>query len=309
MPKVPFPPFDDRPLPAKIGYGMDAGQTRRTGNAVVHTMVGTLWGTDAYFRRADVAAATHWGIGGALDPPEHDGRIIRWLRNGEQNLIPWASGPWRPPGYGDGPAYVNEFGQYGINAYADSIELSGMVDTPVTVKQWRSLVWLVAAILHDAGRDSESVWWNMHHREFCQPSYKDCPFPRVTAHTADYQGAVYELMRGYEGYDAKPAYRIAGLTVPLPIGAAQQPPDPQPPTPGAIFHAFDPHEVVTLRNAAGRQYGNTKSPVVRTYREGDTVTLVGYYHGEWVGGSDRWYVVKSDDHERIHESGLLDWKG
>lgn len=290
---------------------MDYGQTKRTGNTVVHTMLGSLWGTDAYFRRADVAASTNFGIGGSLEP-DHDGYIIGWVRIGGM-LIPWASGPWNYPGYGDGLKYVDKWGVYGINAYAESIELSGQVGTPVTVRQWRSLVWLIAAILHAADRTAADVsaqMWNEHHREFCTPAYKDCPWPRVYNHTLEYQAAVIKTMQFYEGVASVPDHMpIAGLSVPLPL-AATVPPNPKPMPAGTpIFEPFDPiRKGIVYKGAEERQYGNRAALALRTYTAVTALPFVGYYNGETVAGSSKWFVVDDAEHGRIHESGILRWE-
>jgi hypothetical protein len=282
---------------------MDQGQTKRTGNTVVHTMLGTLDGSDAYFRRGDVAASTNWGIGGSLDYAK-DGVIYRWVAIGDVR-IPWASGPWNAPGWEDGQKYVNKFGVYGINAYADSIETSGQQNTPVTVKQWASLVWLIAAINHDAGRGSEEFLWSMHHREFCTPSYKDCPWPRVYNYTVEYLKAIAQLMAGYEGKTVSDHAVIAKLMIPLhfdlPVQPVTPPHDP-------IFVGFEkPRSATVVKGATGRQYGNTKAPILTYFQDGQLVPFIGYYHGELVSGSDHWYVVDSPDHERVHQSGVKQW--
>lgn len=301
--KTPYPPIDKRPLPDKIGAGMDRFAFQDTGNTVTHTMVGSLWGTDAWFRRADVAAATHYGIGGRLDP-DHDGYIIEWI-GPDRDVAPWASGPWRG-GEGDGPAYVRAFGVEGINGAARSIETSGQVATPMTMKQWRSLIWLIAAIEHDTGHDSEHRAWRMEHWEFCTRAYKACAFPRITNYTAEYHNGINQIMRHYEGLEAPESVKIAGLTIPLPLGLTGAS-GPSTPSQGPIFEAFETPRRATLRAATGRQYGNTQAKILHTYKPGTRVKFVGFYHGQMVGGSDRWYVVDEAAHARVHESGIEAW--
>ena len=300
---TPFPPFSQRLLAPKFGAGMDRGETRRTGNTVDHTMLGTLTGTDAYFRLPHIHASTHWGIGGSLDG-ELDGAIYQWIEMGS-DMIPWASGPWRG-GDGDGPAYVREFGVYGINALAESIELSGQIATPLTVKQWRSLIWLHAAIAHDAGDDSEHFEWNMHHWEFCGKDYKGCPWPRVENYVIEHQAATIKIMQFYEGLPMHDEFVIiAGLRVPLPLGKSPVP-VPVPPT-APIFVPFEKPRRAVMWNATGRQYGNRDATIIRTYRDGDKIWFDGYYNGESVNGDNRWYVVDSNKRERVHSSGIKLW--
>lgn len=301
MAKVPFPPFSKRLLAPKIGNGMDSGPTDRKGNTVWHTMVGTLSGTDAWFRRPEVAAATNWGIGGSLDG-DLDGVIYQWVEI-PGSLIPWASGPWIYPGEGDGLKYVNTWGVYGINAYADSIEFSGQPTTKMTLKQWLNGMWLTAAIIHAANRDSEQFLWNMHHVEFCTRKTKLCPFARIANYTLEYQQGITYILQHYEGKLVPDTVSVAGLNVPLPLGKATVDPIPMPDKP--IFVAIPPQQVVLRKGATLRQYGSTTSKVYRVVDKPERPTVIGYYHGESVHGSDKWYVLDSKLHERVHESGLV----
>ena len=302
MGKTPFPPYEKRLLPAKFGAGMDQGKTKRTGNTVWHRMVGTLWGTDAYFRLSWVEASTHWGIGGSLDGND-DGTIIQWVEIGS-DFIPWASGPWRAPGYEEGQEYVNEFGIYGINAYADSMEFSGLAGTAMTILQWQKGIWLTAAIVHDGGRDSEEYLWNMQHREFCQPSYKDCPFAAVYKYTNEYQNGIVKILQHYEGKAMREEFvSIAGLKVPLPI--YQEPTKPADQTP--VFVSFPKPRKARLYAASERQYGNTTAKIYATYKSGTELWFLGYYEGQTVAGDNRWYVVENDRKGRIHSSGIREW--
>lgn len=304
MPKTPFPPFDKRILAPKVGAGMDSGKTTRTGNTVWHRMVGTLDGTDAYFRLAWVKASTTWGVGGSLDGSK-DGAIYQWMEV-PGNLIPWASGPWNEPGYGDGPKYVQEFDVYGINAKADSIEFSGQPNTPMTLLQWQKGIWLTAAVIHAGGRDSEQELWNMHHREFTTPRYKDCPFGEIYQYTEQYQRGIILVLQHYEGKNVDDHIQIGNVLVPLPFG---QQPQPKPkPQPSPLFVAFDKtHRAMLRKGATYRQYGNTQAIIYSVAKENQPEEFVGYYQGQEVNGSNRWFVTDNALHERVHESGIYRW--
>jgi hypothetical protein len=304
MGKVPYPPFQKRLLSPKIGAGMDSGQTHRTGISVGHSMLGSLTGTDAYFRLAWVEAATHWGIGGSLDG-EFDGVIYQWVEMGSM-LIPWASGPWNAPGYGDGGKFVKDHGVYCINACQDSVELSGQLNTKVTVKQWQQFIWLLAAIAHDGGLSAEEFLHN-HHREFCTPSYKDCPFPRVYNYTNEYMHAVVQIMQHYEGKSGIPeSASIAGMTIPLPLHQGSTEPLPQD-SHAPIFIPFENPRKAIVGNCTERQYGNTQAKIYQSLKAGTKVEFVGYYNGQEVNGSRKWYVRNNDRKGRIHESGIDHW--
>lgn len=303
MALTPFPPIDKRPLPDKFGNGMDPYPFQDTGNTWTHTMVGSLWGTDAWFRRADVAAATHYGIGGKLEP-DHDGYIIEWIDPTRQ-VSPWASGPFNG-GEGDGAAYVRAFGIDGINGKARSIELSGQVNTPVTIKQWRALMWLIAAIEHATGHDSENHAWRMEHWEACGRAYKACAFARITDHTLAYHNGINQIMRHYEGLDAPESVTVAGLVIPLPLhlsGGVVNPPA----APGPIYVDFPQDRKAIVGPATARQYGNTQAKILRNIKPGTKLTFQGYYHGQLVGGSDKWFVIADNARGRVHESGIERW--
>jgi hypothetical protein len=50
-----------------------------------------------------------------------------------------------------------------------------------------------------------------------------------------------------------------------------------------------------------------KRQILHTYKAGTRVKFIGFYHGQTVGGSDRWYVVDEPAHARVHESGIVAW--
>lgn len=210
MALVPEPPYVDRPIDpyAKIGAGANYGMCDPNGCTIDHSMYGNLSSTDAWFRRRDVASLTPWGIGGEVDG-QLDGVIYRWMDYAKYSgmtptVQPWSSGPYRAPGYGDGAAFVAKYTVNGINGCAQAIETSdgGAAQKPMTAKQWKSLIWLKASIAHRYGITSETYRQHlafMHHREFTQPSYKDCPFPRIYNFTAQYLKAIETLMAYFEG--------------------------------------------------------------------------------------------------------------
>lgn len=204
--KVPYPPMLERPIVKVVGVGRDPDQTRTpVVGTVVHTMDGTLWGTDGWFRRPDVPALTDYGIG-------QDGTIIKW--NGTDWQVGWASGPARSPN-GDGARLVARFGTGGVNRFLRSIEHEGDQDDPVSEAMWRRSCWLQAAIhAEEAGQTADSYDWNLHHYEFTGKDYKVCPGTRFFSHTDAYQAFVRAIMRHYQhGAPLAPFYAIAGVRV------------------------------------------------------------------------------------------------
>lgn len=303
---TPRPPITLRPLPEKYGAGMSWLARMPATGSFVHTMVGWLWSTDTYFRLASTLAATDYGIGGAGDG-DSDGEIFQWIDYAANPFeAGWASGWDNAPDYdGDGAAYVQAFGIRGINGGGRSVECSGLVNTPMTAKQWGALCHMLAYIHHaELNQSADHFAWNMHHREVAE---KDCPFPRIYNHTIEYQTVVTTIMREFERESGNlpKTMTIAGLDVPLPDDDKAGPvTNPVPP----IFVQFaKPIVVHTRPGALSRQWGYTGSKIVRRYDAGTRLRIRGYYHGETVKGSDRWFVIVSpgaSNNARIHESGI-----
>ena len=306
--RVPYPPFLDRPLPDKFGAGMSWLARYPATGTFEHSMVGWLWSTDTYFRYPTTMAATDWGIGGQGDG-DQDGVIIRWIDHKlRRNTAGWASGWDSAPDYDDqGQAYVSRFGVRGVNGGGRSIELSGLVNTPVTSKQWRSMIHLTAAIHHDPeelDQGYEEFAWNMHHRDVAE---KDCPFPRVYDHTVAYQNAIVLVMKSYEtGADIPETVMIGNTKVWLPTGertaGAISPPKPP------IFTQFAKTMVFTTRpGAVCRQWGTLGALVVRRFEANTALRIAGYYDGQEVKDRTEWLVIKSpgkSGNARIHISDV-----
>ena len=233
--RVPQPPINRRLITNKIvGVGRDPDAQRDVKFTVVHSMVGTLPGTDAYFRNPGVAALTDFGIGLTLDS-NGDGfaDIYQW-NDPWGRVIGWASGPAQAP-WGDGARAIANWGVGGVNRYGASIELddAGNIGTPVSAAQWSSLCWMLAWLHDKMGQTADTFGWNIHHREFTGTAYKDCPFPRVYNFTAQYQAVVKAIMRYYqEGVDYPPeGFSINGRTLTLPTAGRVVTGEEQPTTP------------------------------------------------------------------------------
>ena len=303
--KTPFPPFDDRPLPDKYGAGMTWADRFPLVGSFDHSMVGWLDSTDGHFRQPGVKAATDWGIGGSGDGAK-DGKIYRWINYHERRFAtPWASGWENAPHYDtNGAEFHTKFGTRAINSGSVSTELSGLVETPVSVKQWASLIWLKAAIHHnDLNQGYEEFAWNMHHRDVAE---KDCPFPRVYRYTDEYFAGIVLIMKHFEtGQDIPDTIKIAGLDIPLPggqTGGVITPPT-NPlyiPFANGKYHVFH-----TVNGARARQYGSLDAKIIRTFKDNVALRCSGYYVGQEVNGDPRWLLIKStgpSNAARIHAS-------
>lgn len=126
---VKHPSFQDRLIPDALNYAWDNLGQRRVYGVAQHTMVGTLWGTDAFFR-SGAQGLTDYGIGDVSDGAGNDGAILRWNDplgrphpGISPNRWPWASGPCNGM-EGDGPAFVGKYGPNAVNGYLVSIERS-----------------------------------------------------------------------------------------------------------------------------------------------------------------------------------------
>lgn len=183
---VKHPPFVERLIPdAENAAWDDLGQRVPVG-VCQHSMVGSLWGTDGWFRRGRQSTGlTDYGIGGATDGPQWDGVILRW-NDPRGRRSGWANGGSNGL-EGDGPLFVRTYGVAGINRNLVSIERSdgGDIGTPMSPKQFESICQLSAYWF-----DWAKVPWDrfplnparecvthLLHLEFAT---KTCPHPPVT---------------------------------------------------------------------------------------------------------------------------------
>lgn len=211
---VPHPSYLDRPIVKPAGFGQDNLGRRSVKGVVYHRMIGSLWGTDNYFRLPSVGALTDYGVGTApQDGTANDGLIIRWndplgLQSG------WASGTYSSFAYGDGAAFVAKYGIDAINRDQASIEVSGLTyETPITDKTIDSIA-RISAFWGDqyeipwdkypiSPRDSFSfVRW---HNEFGpDKGTKKCPGSVVMDATDDIILHTADLMKEYQTGNAGP---------------------------------------------------------------------------------------------------------
>jgi hypothetical protein len=202
---------------------------RRDLGVCVHRMVGTLRGTDGYFRgEARSRSLTDFGIGGLWDG-ELDGTIYQWVPRGAASA-PWANGPANDL-EGDGIAFVQALGIGAVNRDLRSIELSdgGNIANPfgetATPAQFRALVELIAYRFDQAEvpwdafplNPSVGVVTYLEHREF---GPKACPFPPVSNAVNAIQSAVRSVLKLHQtGIGTEPAPVPAPKPVVIPYSA------------------------------------------------------------------------------------------
>jgi hypothetical protein len=199
--RVPHPPFQDRIIQNNTAWD-DLGPRKIVGSCR-HSMVGSLSGTDIYFRgEARNKALTDYGIGGATDGTL-DGVIYRW-NDPRGRRAPWANGPTNGL-EGDGPAFVRVYGVVGVNRDLVSIERSdgGDINTPMSEKQFESMAQLTAYWADQAEipwydfpiNPKSGVVTDMEHWEF---STKDCPFAPVRSQTTRLQNRIRAILKQWQ---------------------------------------------------------------------------------------------------------------
>ncbi len=234
------------------GKGWDNLGPRKPKFIALHRMVGTLWGTDGYFRNPAVASLTDYGVGiQTVDGANNAGLILQWndptgVRSG------WASGPVSKP-YGGGKCIVDKFGVNAVNRDGISLEISG-TNQPLDDKAWRSIVHFCAWWLDWMKIPYTALPKNPHtgcdaliyHQEFTIGTGKECPFRWMMDNTPRLYKDVAAMMKQYQE---------AGSATPEPSPYPEPTPEPKPDTPTfatrrPIAEVKDTPEHVVLANGA-----------------------------------------------------------
>lgn len=296
---VPHPAFQDRPITKPEGNGQnDLGQ-RSVRGVVWHRILGTLWGTDSYFR-GPVGALTDYGVGvQATDGDGNDGVILRWNDPlGSQSG--WASGVVSSP-YGDGAAFVTKYGIDAVNRDQASIEISGNYDTPLSEKARQSVAALTAywadqaripwsAFPNIPGDGFSFVRW---HQEFTIGTGKVCPGQVVMNETSALIQRVAGIMKRYQtdGQVATPKppdYAASDLPAWFEESTTER------------YPTDNSHDGVKLY-VARRNYVATagtrrlSKPDGDAERSGPNVAVREKVHGERITGDNKW-VLTVDGH-------------
>lgn len=209
---VPHPAFEDR-LVTKSGGLADSGWSalgkRQPKGVVLHRMVGSLNGTDTYFRLQGTAALTDYGVGvQARDGFDRAGKIYRWCDpRGERS--PWANGKISSP-YGDGQRFLNQYGAMLVNRDLVSVEISGDYDTALDDKARDAIAGLLAywgdqyCIPADdfPWIESEGRNFTIFHQEFTIGTGKICPGPVVMGEINQLVERAQRVMRKYQTPEA-----------------------------------------------------------------------------------------------------------
>lgn len=210
---VPKPNIESRIIPnsqAIEGHGWDDLGKRNPKFIALHRMVGTLWGTDGWFRRPDVASLTDFGIGiASVDGIANAGRIMQW-NDYKGDRSGWASGRVSSP-YGDGLKIVNKYGINAVNRDGVSIEVSG-TNEPIDSTSWNALVHLCAYLADEMKIPYTSLPLNPHtginlliwHQEFTIGTGKKCPFQWLMDNTDRLYKDIAAFLKPYQEAGSKP---------------------------------------------------------------------------------------------------------
>ncbi len=232
---VPHPPFIDRLIPDRQNRAWDDLGPRKPVGVCQHSMLGTLWGTDSYFRRGSAGRSlTDYGIGGATDGANWDGVILRWNDplgrattvdiDGETHRVSPNRAPWANGGSdgleGDGVAFVRRLGVSAINRDLVSIERSDGSDqnTPMSPKQFESICALTAYWFDQAEvpwdhfpvNPAVGIVTHMLHFEFAT---KACPFAPVRDRIDEIQERIRQILKAGQSVSSDPA-AVAPIAVP-----------------------------------------------------------------------------------------------
>ncbi len=210
--RVAHPPFRDRLIPdAQTTAWDDLGQRTPVG-VCWHTMVGTLWGTDTYFRTG-APALTDYGVGGSTDGPQWDGVILRW-NDPRGRRSGWANGG--SDGLeGDGPLFVRTRGVAAINRDLVSIERSDGANptTPLSPKQAEGICRLTAYWFDQAKvpwdrfpvNPSAGVGGIVTHLLHLEFATKGCPHAAVVDRVDELQGRIRAILKTAQTEGPPPA--------------------------------------------------------------------------------------------------------
>lgn len=289
---VPLPPFQSRIVTDAQNDKWDNLGPRSVKGFVLHRMLGSLDGTDAYFRRGtDSTGLTDWGSSAT------SGRVYLWNSptgaaspGASPNKSPWASGRFNVNGdaYGDGLAFVNKYGINAVNRDETAWEIDGNYDDPWSAASQAAAAQACAHYAHNYGITWEQfpihpqdgfsfVRW---HQEITGPREKICPGPVVMAATPAWIEQVRAIMR---------AAQIGDVTVPTTPKPPTQPNQPDFPngmdagiaaalfgekTVGGVKYAFNPVGPLSLLWLAdGKKTGLYPELIdVQQYKDSPTAT-------------------------------------
>lgn len=238
---VPRPQWQERLIPDAQNRAWEAIGPRTVRGVVYHRMVGTLWGTDSWFRMipgGGTAGLTDFGIdhntGETLRWNDHTGKAHPGI---SANRSGWASGPWENPP-GDGRAFVAKHGVAAINRDLVSIEIAGQYDSPLAPAAVERIAQL-SAWLADQARvpwtayplnPATGLTFTYTHSEF--QGHKPCPGAVVLGKLDEITARTKAILKAAQEVSAPvPPPAPVGPTGPQGPTGATGPVVPPPPAP------------------------------------------------------------------------------
>jgi hypothetical protein len=233
--RVPIYGYEDRYIANKReNFGWNDLGPRDIKFVTLHRMVGTLQGTDGWFRRSDVSSYTDFGLSTKLsDPGLTPGTIYLWNYPSGRRA-PWASGPYQGA-FGDGLAIAQKYGVNAVNRDGISLEIGG-TNEPIDAAAWAEIVKFIAY-----WADQRKVPWTsfpinpatgisfvIWHTEFTAGTGKQCPFMWLRNRTPQLIEDVKQRLKQYQEGGAvvppdvptQPARQTMTLKTDLPIRQA-----------------------------------------------------------------------------------------
>lgn len=215
---IPMPKFANKIINDSFNTAWDDLGTRTVDRFILHRMLGTLNGTDEFFRtmgsaRADfqrtgnaVGALTDYGIDNI------SGDVFNWndpwgkaSPGVSPNRSGWSSGPYNTTGtaFGDGKIWIEKFGVNAVNRNGLSWEIAGFQTDPFSDAAMKVTAQAIASTAHDKGifyfdfpmvvADGGS--FTVYHCEITGEDVKECPFDTVKAQTNALIAMAKEIMR------------------------------------------------------------------------------------------------------------------
>jgi hypothetical protein len=307
---IPLPDFEKRIITDAENDKWNALGKREVRGFVLHRQLGTLDGTDGWFRRGKASTGlTDWG--------QDNGSRRIYLWNSPEGFAspgaspdksPWASGEFNKHGdaYGDGLAFVAKYGINAVNQLETAWEIAGNYNDPWPIEDQRDAAQACAHYAHNYGirwdqfpihpQDGFSfVRW---HQEICGPAEKICPGPVVMAATPAWIEMVRAIM--------KTAQTAAASPLPPAPAPAQPKYAPRHPVKSASARTAPYNKRLALRrDQPGLEYADPHArPTGPAAKKGALVNL------SWVTiGSDNaiWFVTSGGS--RMPASAFFDETG
>lgn len=305
---VPHPTSQARYVTDAQNGAWNALGPKTVEGVVWHRMVGTLSGTDSWFRRGNGISdgLTEYGVGNAAsDGAGLDGTIYVWndvlgaAHPGvSPDRSPWASGPVNNP-YGDGLAFLQDhaWDLNAVNRNQAAIEISGNYDTPLSPKAMHAVCALTAHYADRArvpwdafpeipGKGYSFVRW---HQEFTIGTGKVCPGQVVINATATMIDLTAQMMKAGQVAVAPPPTPpvYADPSVPEWVAADLKAGHPLDHTLGNVKVFGCLRQYTAIRPTARRKYADTGAVVGPMLKTGET------FFGWWVftSGGKGWVLT------------------